>query len=96
MALRMNTEVIAGINVPNAYLRVENVNFIRDEDGDWFGIADISVYTKDPSMGGQEVPAPKFDRRKVGIDLATLQSDPRAWAYDHLKSLPEFAQAADV
>ena len=96
MALRMNTEVIAGINVPNAYLRVENVNFIRDEAGDWFGIADIHVYTKDPSTGGQQVPAPKFDRRKVAVDLATLTADPRAWAYGHLKSLPEFTGAVNI
>jgi hypothetical protein len=84
MALKKHISIF-GVQVPSAYIRVENVAL----SGKTSGVAQLCVYASEPSNGVVSSSAFGFPYDMEG-------DNPIKQAYEHLKTLPEFAGAADV
>lgn len=84
MALQIN-KTFSGISVSNAYVRIENISL----SGKTFGAAQVNMYANTPSDG-------VLSSASYGFPYDLAGDNPIKQAYDYLKTLPEFAGAADV
>lgn len=85
MALKKQYEVSPGLVASEAYICVNNVNIVRGEPAG----ATVHVYgNSDTSLDPLRVLCYGFEYR---LDAG----NPIAQAYEHLKTLPEFADAVD-
>ena len=83
MALKKTLTTHYGFDVANAYQRVEQVTIVRKDQMSFFVRAYVDP--NKPFVVEQVIHAP--------YDIAG--SNPIAQAYEHLKTLPEFAGAVD-
>jgi hypothetical protein len=84
MALSINHTTDSGINIPSAYLRIDEIHLIK-KDKLFFH---VSFYANK----NEQIPFYK-EMFKTSYDLS--QSNPIAQAYDFLKTKSEFGQAVD-
>ena len=82
MALKKITETNFGFNIPNAYHRVENIKLNKNHIA--FSVFAYTDTEKDA-----------FDIRNYSCDYDLEGDNPIKQAYEHLKTLPEFAGAID-
>ncbi len=83
MALTKNIELVTGINVADAYLRVEEISLTKASL-----IFHLREYT--------EQSKPFFNEAVFNCSYDIAGENPIKQAYDHLKLLPEFADAVDA
>jgi hypothetical protein len=83
MALTKNIETATGINVPNAYFRVEDIFLSKSVIS--FTLRNYVVSTKPP-----------LSKEDMTCAYDILGENPFKQAYDYIKTLPEFADATDV
>lgn len=83
MALRKSVKSIYGIDVNGAYHRVESVA-IQGKDKIYFALKSYA-----------SVENPSFAEKSYSCNYSLDGANPIAQAYDHLKTLPEFAGATD-
>jgi len=83
MALIKNIELPTGINVENAYLRVERVTITKTSMT--FSLREYKEQDK------------PFFNEITFVDVYSIEGEnPFKQAYEHLKTLPEFADATDI
>lgn len=83
MALQKTVKTNFGIEVVNAYHRVENVSLVTKEK---------MVFQVRSRMDAEH---PVFDERPIECLYDINGENPIAQAYAHLKTLPEFSGAVD-
>jgi hypothetical protein len=83
MALKKNANSIYGIAVDSAYHRVESVA-IQGKDKIYFSLKSYASVENQP-----------FAEKSYSCEYALEGANPIAQAYEHLKTLPEFAGATD-
>jgi hypothetical protein len=84
MALKKSFEVMQGLIVPDAYIRIQNVNIAHGEQAG----ATIHIYVNNQAKEPVKVLCYGF-QHSHGAGSAVAQ------AYNHIKTLPEFAGAGD-
>ena len=82
MALKQNTETQYGFVVNDAYIRVQTANVSKDK-------MTFSVFLY------ADKEKPSFDSKVFSCAYEINGLNPIAQAYEHLKTLPEFAGATD-
>jgi hypothetical protein len=85
MALKLHAESPQGFDAPNAYHRVEILTLN--------GKSSMSFFLRSYESSSASV---AFDERVYSCDYDIAGGNPIKQAYEHLKTLPEFADAADV
>jgi|DEB0MinimDraft_10_1074344.scaffolds.fasta_scaffold17179_1 hypothetical protein len=85
MALQLTVETQHGFNATDAYHRVENV-----------ALKSKSVIEFDVLSYKDSGSSAAFDAKSFLCDYNLSGSNPIAQAYEHIKTLPEFAGATDV
>ena len=84
MALQKSYQTVHGIDLPAAYIRVEGISFTSKTS------LTFSVrFYKDKDL-------PFITEDQFGISYDIDGANPYVQAYEHLKTLPEFAEATDV
>jgi hypothetical protein len=83
MALKLKIELESGIVVDGSYCRVENIS-LRNKNN----LAIVVSMYKDTNK-------PAFDRKNFVGQYDLNGGNVLAQAYEHLKTLPEFANAED-
>lgn len=83
MAIKKDAATVYGINVKDAYHRVDNVNIVGKTR------MSFHVYKYVDSS------KPFFAEHTFEAEFDMLGENPIAQAYAHLKTLPEFADAVD-
>lgn len=83
MAIKKTVETLQGVQVANAYHRVESVS-LRGKDGIHFILRSYADTSK-----------PSFQEMGFLSAYDMTGKNPIAQAYEHLKSLPDFAGATD-
>jgi hypothetical protein len=83
MALTKSIELTTGINVANAYLRVEGVSLTK---------TNMNFHIREYTEQGM----PFFNEEVFNCSYNIEGDNPIKQAYLYLKTLPEFADATDV
>lgn len=84
MAIQKTTQTQFGLSAENAYHRVENVT-LQTKDTIYFSVRSyVSVEN------------PFFNEEMYSCSYDIAGQNPIQQAYEHIKTLPEFADAADV
>lgn len=83
MALKKNIDSQYGITINDAYIRVENISFDKSKAMQFF----VRTYAK------QNFPA--LSEQQMQLDYDMNGANPYVQAYEHLKTLPEFANATN-
>jgi hypothetical protein len=84
MALQKAYQTVHGIDLPSAYIRVEGISFTSKTSMTF----NVRFYN--------DKDRPFITEDQFGISYDIYGSNPYVQAYEHLKTLPEFAGAADV
>jgi hypothetical protein len=84
MALKKSFEVTSGLVAQDAYVRVQNVSIVHGEQAG----ATIHVYVNDQAKEPVKVLC-------YGFQHSHNNGSAVAQAYNHIKTLPEFAGAVD-
>jgi len=82
MAISKNFETQHGITIQNAYVRVESINATKQQM-----TFSVSFYANKEK--------PFFEAKVFSCAYEILGENPIKQAYEHLKTLPEFAGAID-
>jgi hypothetical protein len=85
MALTKSFDIAQGVSAPAAYIRVETVSLVKNEKA---GTA-VHVF---PNADAADEPIRILC---YGFDYLLEGPNPIKQAYEHLKTLPEFADAED-
>jgi len=83
MAIKKSVDTVHGYLVNDAYHRVENVRLVNKK----FMSFSLKSYVSEQY--------PNFNETMIHCDYDIAGKNPIAQAYEHLKTLPEFAGATD-